>query len=270
MLFAGGSSTATGAAGTAGTVQETGGNLVIKTVEGDHAQLTVTGHYDLFAGNLTMLQYGTLDVSGTTGTGLLLQTGGSATIQPTGGLQVASNYELDGGNVTFYYGDIHIYGQMLANGGLLLLGSDLTVDGGVIIATGGTVEADYGNLYGSLVNNGMLTFGAADQSVNGDWLTIYGGFGQTSTGTTVMGMGYAAQDHLDVFGGVGLAGTFTLVFEPGYSPNTFGSFDFIDYQSRSGRFDSVNVPAPPNPYYWIVWYSEPPDQPGWFGLTLLY
>jgi len=52
-----------------------------------------------------------------------------------GRLASASNYELDGGNVTFYYGDIHIYGQMLANAGLLLLGSDLTVDGGVIIAT---------------------------------------------------------------------------------------------------------------------------------------
>jgi hypothetical protein len=262
--------TVTGVAGTAGTVQETGGNLFIETVEGDHAILTVTGHYDLFAGNLTMLQYGTLDVSGTTGTGLLLQTGGSATIEPTGGLQVASNYELDGGNVTFYYGDIHIYGQMQVNAGLLLLGSDLTVDGGVIIASGGTVEADYGNLHGDMVNNGMLTFGAPDQTVNGNWLTIYGSFGQTSTGVMVMGMGYAEFDRLEVFGAVGLAGTFTLLFEPGYSPNLLGGYDFIEYQSRSGTFDFVNVPGPPDPYYWIVWYSTPPEQPGWFGLVLTY
>jgi Right handed beta helix region len=270
MVFAAGDTTATGAAGTAGTVRETGGNLIIDMGGADHAQLTVTGHYDLFAGDLTMHPYGTLDVSGTTGTGLLLQTGGSATVQPWGGLQVATNYELDGGNVTFYYGDIHIYGQMQVNAGHFLLGSDLTVDGGVIIGTYGTVEADYGNLHGSLVNNGMLTFGAPDQTVNGNWLTIDGSFGQTSTGVMVMGMGYAEFDRLEVFGAVGLAGTFTLLFEPGYSPNLLGGYDFIEYQSRSGTFDIVNVPGPPDPYYWVVWYSEPPDQPGWFGLVLMY
>ena len=46
-------------------IPKTGGNLFIETQGTDLAQLTVTGHYDLFAGNLTMLQHGTLDVSGT-------------------------------------------------------------------------------------------------------------------------------------------------------------------------------------------------------------
>ena len=191
-------------------------NTITNTVSG-----SITGNSaDLWgirvnSGN-TILNYGTVAVSGTSSIAFLAE-GGSNTF--------TNNGTLSASGTNSYAAKILGNGNTLVNNG--------TIDGWVVIAAGPGARFD---------NNGWFGISSAGA---GTTHTISGTFAQTSAGTLALRVApNGVADKLLVAGQARLAGTALAIFQPGYLSRSYTLLSATG--GRSGTFDTLatqNMPA---------------------------
>jgi len=139
----------------------------------------------------------------------------------------------------------------LANAGTLRVGKGSTL----------TVNGPLTNT-GKIKGNGTIVTGAAGLTSSGSiepgespgQLSITGNLALTASsileieiGGTTPGVGY---DVLDVSGNLALDGTLHVTFVNGFSPSSSDVFDFLDFSSATGSFDTVQLPPLPPGVGW--------------------
>jgi len=132
-------------------------------------------------------------------------------------------------------------------GGILDPGDTLILDTGDSLIGSGTLDSN-------LENAGTVSPGASPGII-----TVDGDYTQDSSGTlaieldgTSPGSGY---DQLAVTGAATLGGTLDVSLIPGFTPTAGQSFTIMTYASRSGEFDTENLPSLSGDLEWILEYG---------------
>jgi hypothetical protein len=123
------------------------------------------------------------------------------------------------------------------------LGMGLSIcEPGVPFQNLGTLEVIHGGLSlgGGGSNTGLLSASA------GSTLYLHNSFalGSGSMRTELAGTAPTAIGQLQIFGGGALlSGTLEVVLAPGYSPSLGNTFDVLTFETRTGSFSSILLPA---------------------------
>jgi len=132
-------------------------------------------------------------------------------------------------------------------GGILDPGDTLILDSGDSLIGSGTLDSN-------LVNAGTVSPGASPGII-----TVDGDYTQDSSGTlaieldgTTAGTDY---DQLVVTGAVTFGGTLDVSLIPGFTPSAGQNFTIMTYASRSGEFDTQNLPPLSGDLEWILEYG---------------
>jgi T5SS/PEP-CTERM-associated repeat protein len=147
----------------------------------------------------------------------------------------------NGGTATFFITLTLSGGQIDSTGG--------TVNLGIVIARGdidevhvypdGTLDGDSGSIVGNLVNEGTVGPLTGIVSVSGNYTQTADGSLIIDIGGTVAGDDYG---QLAVSGAAALDGTLTLQFSDGFEPAPTDTFELLTYASRTGTFSDVICP----------------------------
>ena len=117
-------------------------------------------------------------------------------------------------------------------GGSLEFSSPAQILGGELLGSG--------TINGSIVNGGgLLSPGHSAGSI-----IINGNYTEGTTGTLLMelaGLTSGQFDYLDVNGTASLGGTLEIAFLNGFHPAVGDTFHIMDFNSRTGDFDSIQV-----------------------------
>jgi hypothetical protein len=225
MNFAGGS--LGGSFTNTGTLNWTGGTFRGQLVNGAGAVLAMTGGGDKvcdnYYGSTTVFNDGVIIWSGA---GRLLTSGDSFYGAIPFGNRAGGMWEIQGDSQTAGGDYLPIF--VFTNGGLLRKtgGQGTTTFGQCSFANQGTIE----------VQSGTLLFNTA--------------FAQAASGTLQMGVGGLTPGsgfgRLVVNGQATLAGALNVTLINRFTPEFGDAFSVLSYNSRSGNFASINLPALPN------------------------
>ena len=185
--------------------------------------------------------------------GLFRKSAGSetATIDSAVAFNNTGTVEVDSG--TLQFGNFtQTTGATDLKGGSLAFSSAAQILGGKVVGSGA--------INGSIVNSGgLLSPGHSAGSI-----TINGDYTQGSAGALLIelaGLGSGQFDYLDVNGTAALDGTLEIAFLNGFHPMIGDTFHVMDYYSRTGEFDMIQVLGASG-YQFLPEYSSS-------GLTLL-
>jgi len=131
--------------------------------------------------------------------------------------------------------------------GILNPGETLILDTGDSLIGSGTLDSN-------LVNAGTVSPGASPGiiTVDGDYTQDSSGTLAIELGGTTPGSGY---DQLAVTGAVTFGGTLDVSLIPDFTPTADQSFTIMTYASRSGEFDTQNLPSLSGDLEWILEYG---------------
>jgi hypothetical protein len=186
------------------------------------------------------------------------QSGGGTSVAgntPAGVLEVAGSFTQSGGTFTVVqFALLDVGGSVTLSGGQLSLDDlgSLQFGAGLFIQSGGRLSGS-DNLTGNVFNSGILDVGC-----NGTIGNIYVTGNYTQTATGVLHFEVANDEllgQLHVSGTATLAGTLEVT-APGGSPSSPFGVTLMTYGSRSGTFDSYNLPALGSGT-WDVGYDTP-------------
>jgi len=129
-----------------------------------------------------------------------------------------------------------------------------SLSGGTFNFTGGTLSGT-GTINGTVVNGAVVSPGSSPGT-----LTINGNYTQTAAGVLQMELGGLTPgsgfDRLVVNGQATLAGALNVTLINSFTPGFGDAFSVLSYNSRSGNFASINLPALPNSLALTAQYSS--------------
>ncbi|MGA2616764.1 MAG: PEP-CTERM sorting domain-containing protein [Thermoguttaceae bacterium] len=162
--------------------------------------------------------------------GLFIKSGtGTASIVPS--FNNTGTVEVDGGILNI--GNFtQTAGSTTLNGGSLAFSNPAQILGGQLLGSGtinGSV-ADIGGLLSPGHSAGSIT-------INGDYTEGTAGAMLVELG----GLGSGQFDYVDVNGTASLDGTLEVAFLNGFHPSLGDTFHFLDFNSRNGQFDAIDV-----------------------------
>jgi len=195
-----------------------GGSTGAVSVGGSSATLALDG--DVYIGGSNTAAGGSNTAAGGTGT-LTVNNGGSATVGGT--LKVWNT------------------GAVNLAGGLLTAPTIQVNSGGAFTAAAGRLRTT--TFTGNLVNSG----GVIGSSSSTGTTTVNGGYTQGASGVLEIELGGLTRssqyDVLDVNGLVTLGGELEVMLINGFSPAAGNTFDVLDWNSRNGEFDDLDLPS---------------------------
>lgn len=212
--------------------ENTPGASATININGTGSRVSQTVESNLIVGNGSTspanINIGTSASGGTltTGTGFFtikktgtVTVGGSST---TGSLIANTNVVIDGGLLQVSAGS----GVLLASGNTMTLSNAGTLKGS-------------GNVFGNVVNGGVVAPGLSPGT-----LPINGNYIQNSTGVLQIELSSIASfDRLLVNGAASLSGTLAVSLIDGFVPAAGNTFDILDWGTRNGTFDTLQLPA---------------------------
>ncbi|NNM29841.1 MAG: hypothetical protein HKO57_09975, partial [Akkermansiaceae bacterium] len=173
-------------------------------------------------------------------------TGGSACTKDGDGRMTLSGLCTHSGPLTIMLGNVAVTGSLAAS-------SAVTVEGG------STLEGT-GQIQGSVSNDGLVAPG-----VDGVAVLTVGSFVQSAAASTAMELAGptvgSGHDQLAVTGAATLAGGLDVVLSPGFTPEVGDAFLVLTCGSRTGTFDTINLPPLPADREWVTTY-DPAGSPG--------
>ncbi len=157
---------------------------------------------------------------------------GESVIGPRVGFHNTGTVEVDSGTLAFAGGYSQTAGATMLNGGTITSTTRMNIYSGTIEGTG-TIEADILN-HGGLVSPGFSP----------GMLTIEGDYTQGSEAMLLLemaGLGFGEYDIFNITGTATLGGYLEIDFLNDFRPTLGDSFDFLNYASCIGQFDSIFV-----------------------------
>jgi T5SS/PEP-CTERM-associated repeat protein len=181
-------------------------------------------------------------LAGSTATAnLLVNSGGTVTSYNSGMSSVVSSFVssrssaiIDGAGSTWSTTN------NFTDGGVLTVtsGGQVTVGGRLTITSPGTLQGN-SMVVGNVKNGGVVSPGASPGI-----LTINGNYTQDPTGILQIELASPTSfDRLPISGTATLAGTLKLSLLGSYTPAAGDSFDILDWQTESGTFSTLQLPA---------------------------
>jgi hypothetical protein len=235
------------------TVQHnnTGGAAFLNGALDNQGTLTILQGTDLTG---TVLNSGTITAQGVQGGDLTVHAAGSApAFVNTGTVTVGSLRALiveggdlaNAGSVTVgSFGILSVDGNYTQTGGQTLLSAGILIGGSLVDLEGG-VLAGTGVINASVLNNSEVDVG---QPGSPGVLTIVGDYTQTAGGVLVIEIGGLNPgtdfDQLNITGLATLDGTLTVNLINGFVPNSGDSFTVMNSGSGFGTFATLNGDGP--------------------------
>jgi hypothetical protein len=200
--------------------------------------------------NATLTSSGTLGIFGT------LQNNGTIT---STGLLTNSSLLINNFGATMNIGQNSLFNPNI--GSLQLIDNVGTVNmlgGNFLNANQGSSFYGQGVVNGNVVLGGLISPGNCQclftntPTSEPGTLTINGDYTQTSTGL------YNAQlgDRINISGNASLAGTLSFSIFPGFTVHAADSFIVMTFDSSTGAFDTLNLPALDPSLFWEVEYNQ--------------
>ena len=193
-------------------------------------------------GSCTINGHGTINNAGS-----FLKSSGTATANIYSYFNNTGTVEVDAGTLSFASSFIQTAGSTNLNGGSLTFSGSAQILGGEILGSG--------TINGSIVNSGgLLSPGHSPGS-----LILNGNYTEGAAGALLIelgGLGSGQFDYLDVDGTDSLGGTLEIAFLGGYHPALGDTFHFMDFNSRSGQFATIEVLGSPGYQFNTVYTSN--------------
>jgi hypothetical protein len=160
-------------------------------------------------------------------------------------VDVASNSTLA------FDGALNLMGKILTKtgAGTMAINNRVTLAGGTVVGAQGTISGD-GTIGGDVYNEG----GTLSPGNSPGLMAIAGDYTQGDRGTLLIELaGIAAgtnYDQLQVDGGALLDGTLEVALLDGFQPGLGDTFDILDFNTVSGSFSEMKLPALENSLLW--------------------
>jgi hypothetical protein len=160
-------------------------------------------------------------------------------------VDVASNSTLT------FDGALNLMGKILTKtgDGTMAINNRVTLAGGTVVGAQGTISGD-GTIGGDVYNEG----GTLSPGNSPGLMAIAGDYTQGDRGTLLIELAGTAAgtnyDQLQVDGGALLDGTLEVALLDGFQPGLGNTFDILDFNTVSGSFSDMKLPALENSLLW--------------------
>ena len=160
-------------------------------------------------------------------------------------VDVASNSTLT------FDGALNLMGKILTKtgDGTMAINNRVTLAGGTVVGAQGTISGD-GTIGGDVYNEG----GTLSPGNSPGLMAIAGDYTQGDRGTLLIELAGTAAgtnyDQLQVDGGALLDGTLEVALLDGFQPGLGDTFDILDFNTVSGSFSDMKLPALENSLLW--------------------
>ncbi|MFI4860595.1 MAG: beta strand repeat-containing protein, partial [Phycisphaerales bacterium JB063] len=222
-----------------GALVEASGSIIVGTLTGPFTGSHLMRVGGTGGGHHAEVRTRHIAVSGTDAT-LEINDGGLIVLHTTAGLP--SQLLLNSGGAALDF-----------NGGELFTSSFEFSSSSIVDWTGGTFHVE--TVRGNLVNQGGVLAPGVTQGTAIGTTSFDDDYTQTAAGTlqieiagSTQGVGY---DFVEVDGLLSLAGTLEVVLL-GATPDAGDSFDILDWGTRVGTFDTLDLPGVGNGYTWNI------------------
>jgi hypothetical protein len=180
----------------------------------------------------------------------------------------AGDFIIQGGIVFANTGRADVLtGRLRLNAGYTQPGGTMNLDGGALLSSipvtidGGTFEG-HGTATSDIVNEGAVSPGPGPAMLNiaGTYTQAQRGIVDIDLHGTTPGTSHdqvnVVGNSLSLVGGhADLDGTLNVALTGGFCPQAGDSFTIMTFGSRTGTFDTINLPAPCSCRAWVVTYG---------------
>jgi hypothetical protein len=153
-------------------------------------------------------------------------------------IAAGTTVELSGALATMTFAGTHLEASLINNAGTLKIVGSHSFDLTHTLNNSGTL-AGHGTVVGTVQNSGSVAPGTSPGT-----LTITGSYTQTSAGALQIELASLPSfDKLSISGTATLGGTLSVTRVGGFSPALGATFDILDWGSRTGTSQTVNLPS---------------------------